>query len=44
MQAGLISMHEAEEMVLLALELRDTVKAWLSKAHPELMAKGPRGK
>lgn len=38
-RSGLISKLEADEMVRLALDLRDLVKKWLVKTHPELVTK-----
>jgi hypothetical protein len=35
-RSGLISKLEADEMVRLALELRDSVLVWLNESHPEL--------
>lgn len=37
--AGLASTAEAEEMVALASQLRDRVRAWLQEEHPELLEK-----
>ncbi len=34
---GMISDHEASEMIELAEEIRDRVKAWLKKNHPDLL-------
>ena len=38
-RAGLVSGKEAEEMFEVALQLRDTVLAWLAREHPKLMKK-----
>ena len=39
-RAGIISDHEASEMIALANQLRDAVPAWLKKHHPELIPDG----
>jgi hypothetical protein len=36
-RSGMISDHEAEEMVELATEVCERVKAWMKKEHPDLM-------
>jgi hypothetical protein len=36
-RAGSVSIQEAEEMYELAEELRDGLKSWLRKTHPELI-------
>jgi len=38
-RAGMSSHQEAQEMVTLAKNLREDVKAWLRKNHPELLEK-----
>jgi hypothetical protein len=37
--AGAVSDQELETMVKLAIELKDTIIAWLQKSHPELLRK-----
>ena len=38
-RVGLVSEKEAQEMVALAMQLRDDVHAWLRKNHPNLLLK-----
>jgi len=36
-RSGMISDHEADEMVELAIEIHERVKGWLQKEHPDLL-------